>query len=271
MNDVQIVGVLNVTPDSYYDGGKFHDTQAAVRRAGEMLQEGVDIIDVGGESTGPGSKDVPEAEELQRTVGVIREIVREHPNAVVSIDTHRSEVAQQAIQVGAKMLNDVTAGRSDPDIFSVAAEADVDLVLMYSKDHTPRTTVADVQYDDVLESIAAFLGERKQTAIAAGVAQEKIILDPGMGHFVSSDPKYSFAVLARLSDLGKKLGAPIYVSPSRKSCLAGKENLPPNDRLPGTIAASVAAVLNGASFVRTHDVLAVRRACEIAQAIRESA
>ena len=249
----QIVGVLNVTPDSYFDGGKFNQVEAAVKRVGEMLADGADIIDIGGESTGPGSSDVSVEEELNRVILIIKAVKEEYPEAKISIDTYKSQVAKEAIESGAVMVNDVTAGRGDPELFSVVAPSDVSLVLMYSKDDTARTTIRDQKYDDVVSTIIEFLKERKSAAVDAGIAEDRIVIDPGMGHFVSSDPQYSFSILAELERL-KELNCPIYVSPSRKSFLAGQENLPPEDRLPATIAASALAVQNGATYIRTHDV-----------------
>lgn len=264
----KIVGVLNLTPDSYFDGGEYINLEDALRRTGEMLAEGADIIDIGGESTGPGSVDVSVEQELERTIPVIEAIRDEYPDAVLSIDTWKSVVAREALSAGVSIVNDVTAGRADAELFGVAAEANAQLVLMYSKDGTPRTTKDPKQYDDVITAIREFLEQRVVAAKAAGVAQESIILDPGMGHFISSDAQYSLAVLARLSELAA-LGYPLYLSPSRKSFLAGSEKLPPADRLPGTVAASAIAVLHGASYIRTHDIIQVRRGCEIAAGIRE--
>lgn len=229
-----------------------------------MLAEGADVIEIGGESTGPNSPDVPVEEELRRTIPVIREVKRMHPRAVIAIDTYKSRVALEAIAAGATMVNDVTAGRSDREMFqALAAASDVSLVLMYAKDRTPRTLIAERNYNDVVAEIATFLRERRNAAVAAGVPQESIILDPGLGHFVSSDAHYSFTILARLEEF-TPLQCPILVSPSRKSFLAGPENLKVADRLPGTIAASAIAVLHGARYVRTHDIAAVRRGCEVA-------
>lgn len=259
----QIVGIVNITPDSYVDGGKYVSVESAVERAGELLEEGGDIIEIGGESTGPGSLDVSLEEELGRTVPMIQAIKKAYPDARLSIDTWKSIVAREAIAAGVTMVNDVTAGRSDPAIFSIVAASDAKLVLMYAKDPTPRTTVQATTYDDVVATIMAFLSERKKAAIATGVKPDHIILDPGLGHFVSSDPQYSFTILAELERFAE-LGCPLFLSPSRKSFLAGLENLKVVDRLPGTIAASAIAVLHGATYIRTHDVQAVRRACEIA-------
>ena len=267
MKDLIIVGVLNVTPDSYFDGGKFNAVDAAVKRAGEMLKEGADIIEVGGESTGPGSEDVPEDEERKRTISIIKAIKKEYPDANISIDTYKSSIAKEAIAEGVMMVDDVTAGRQDPELFGAVVEAGVKLVLMYAKDDSPRTTIEEVQYDDVVVTVKEFLSSRKEEAMKAGVSEENIILDPGMGHFVSSDPQYSFDLLVGIPQL-TELGSPLFVSPSRKSFLAGSENLPAADRLPGTIAASALAVLNGATYIRTHDILLVRRGCEVALATR---
>lgn len=269
MERIQIIGIVNVTPDSYFDGGKFATVDAAVKHAGAMLQEGADWIEIGGESTGPNSKDVSLEEERARTMPVIKAIKEMYPKAQIAIDTYKASLAESAIAAGASMVNDVTAGRSDPAIFGVVQKRNTPIVLMYAKDPVPRTTVEARQYDDVIATVREFLEARKQAALAAGIAPDRIILDPGLGHFVSSDPNYSFEIIARLSELAE-LGSPLLLSPSRKSFLAGCENLKTIDRLPGTIAASAIAVLHGASYIRTHDVAPVRRGCEIAQAIRSS-
>ncbi len=282
---VSIVGILNVTPDSYFDGGKWNSLEMALKRAEEMIAEGADWIEVGGESTGPNSKDISFQEEIDRTIPVIKEIRNRWGSVNISIDTYKAEVAREAIVAGATMINDVTAGRGDEKMFAEVAKLVLShvegfaeacpehcrrvakLVLMYSKDPTPRTTISPVQYDDVMATIKEFLSERIDAAVAAGIPRDRIIIDPGLGHFVSSDPKYSFEIIARLEEL-LSLGCPIFLSPSRKSFLAGKEKLPPADRLPATIAASAIAVLHGASFIRTHDVAAVKRACTTAAEMR---
>ena len=262
MASFQIVGVLNVTPDSYHDGGRYTSVEHALLRAEEMLKAGADIIEIGGESTGPNSKEVSEEEEMDRVLPVIQAIRKAHPHAKLSIDTYRSSVAHAAIQEGVMMVNDVTAGRRDPRMFSVVKDSQALLVLMYAKDPTPRTTVDPAQYDDVVLTIKKFLAQRKERAIKEGIAAGRIVLDPGLGHFVSSDPRYSFEILARLEEFAD-LGCPLFVSPSRKSFLAGSENVKTADRLPGTIAASALAILNGAQYIRTHDPLHVRRGCEV--------
>lgn len=267
MQGLTIVGVLNLTPDSFYDGGKAMSSDAAVKRAGEMFQAGADVVEIGGESTGPGSPDVSAEDELKRTIDSIKAIKEAYPHGVLSIDTYKAEVAAKAIDAGVGMVNDVTAGRSDKQMFSTLAKyPEVPVVLMYSKDATPRTTVEAKYYDNVVDTVKSFLRERKDEAVHQGISADRIILDPGLGHFVSSNPEFSFQIIARLSEF-LELGSPLFISPSRKSFLEGKEKLPTAERLSGTIAASSLAVQNGASYIRTHDVLEVRRACEIAFAI----
>lgn len=270
MGNIRIVGILNVTPDSYVEHGAYASVEAAVARANEMLAEGADIVEIGGESTGPGSKDVDLAEELRRTIPSIRAIRAAHPTAVLSIDTYRADVARAAIAEGVTVVNDVTAGRFDQQMYSVVSSTNARIILMYAKDNTPRTTVEDRRYDDVMATVGAFLRERMQAAHNAGIAPDRIILDPGLGHFVSAIPAYSFEIIARLEELSS-LGCPILLSPSRKSFLAGAEKLPPSERLPGTIAASALAVLHGASYIRTHDVRPVRQAVEAAKQVLQSA
>lgn len=266
MVKVSIVGALNVTPDSYHDGGRYVNVDAAVVRAVQMLDDGADIIEIGGESTGPKSADVTEEEELRRVIPALQAIRSRLPSAKLGIDTYKSAVARAALRAGVMMINDVTAGRADPELLQVVAQSDASLVLMFSKDPSPRTTIAETQFEDVVATVKTFLHDRKEAAVAAGVSADRIILDTGLGHFVSSDARYSFAILARLREFAG-LGCPIFLSPSRKSFLAGSENLRTADRLPGTIAASAIAVLHGATYIRTHDVKEVRRGCEIAVAL----
>lgn len=226
--------------------------KSAVDRAGEMIEQGADIIEIGGESTGPGSIDVSPQEELSRTIETIKAIKEAYPDQKLSIDTYKSAVAEEAIKAGVNMVNDITAGRGDPEMFSVIAGSDVDYVLMYSKDTTARTTIENQQYDDVIMTISTFLEGRIAEAVAAGVDPSRIIIDPGLGHFVSAIPEYSFTIINHLSVFAEI--APVFISPSRKSFLAGPEKLSPADRLPATIKASFDCAKNGASYIRTHDV-----------------
>lgn len=242
------MGILNVTIDSFSDGGKYIELEKALRRALEMEKEGADIIDIGGESSGPGSKGINQETELKRTIPLIKEI-RKHSKIPISIDTTKAEIASQAIEAGANMINDVSAMRGDKQMAKVAAEKGCPIILMYSKDPSARTTVKETSYDDVLESIKEFLQERIKTARDMGIKRENIIIDPGMGHFISANPKYSLEVIARLSEL-KELGHPILIGLSRKSFLGGEIE----DRDKIGLPLTTIAYLNGASIIRTHNV-----------------
>ena len=245
------MGILNVTPDSFYDGGKFDVVENAIKRAREMAEEGADIIDVGGESTGPGSHNVNTEEELSRVIPIVEKI--RNSDFIISVDTYKAEVAAQAIEAGAMMINDVTAGRGDPEMLSVIADSGCDYIIMRGKDDSPRTTIKDLEYEDVIKTIHEFFEERIDAASKAGINREKIIIDPGLGHFVSSNPKYSWEILERLEEL-KDLGCRILVSPSRKSFTADSPGQPPSERLEGTLRATRIAVENGANIIRTHDI-----------------
>ncbi len=258
MTAVKIMGILNVTPDSFSDGGKFDGSE--VERALQMIEQGADIIDVGGESTGLGSKDVSLEEELGRVIPIIEGIRAQNKTVSISIDTWKSEVARQTVQVGATMVNDVTAFRGDPEMAKTVAKLNVPVVLMYSKDSTPRTTKNAVEYDDVMATIKIFLQERIAFAEKEGVAHENIIIDPGMGAFVSAEPKYSYEILARLREL-EDLDCPILVGTSRKSFLGGELE----DRLEGSLSTAMEAMMNGASILRVHDVDETRQMVDFAQ------
>ncbi len=267
-NRVGIVGIINVTPDSYVDGGKYQGHDALIRRAHECIQHGADIIEIGGESTGPGSRDVTADDEMKRVIPAVEAVRKALPDCWIAIDTWKSAVAKAAIESGADVINDITAGRGDDHMFKVLAEADCPCVLMYAKDPTARTTAEKRQYTDVISTIRDFLTDRLAIAHKAGIKAERIIVDPGLGHFVSSDPQYSFEILARLNEFAD-LG-PVMVSPSRKSFLAGSANNPPSKRLPATLAATMTAVQNGARFIRTHDVAETRNAIEVAIKVRDT-
>lgn len=243
-----IMGILNVTPDSFHDGGEYNTIEKAVERAKQMELEGADIIDIGGESTGPGSVDISEEEEIRRTIEVI-EAISKSVSIPISIDTYKSSVARKAIEAGATIINDITGLRGDPQIANVAAQYNTDLILMYGKDPTARTTIAEKQYEDVIETIITFFHSQIAQAKSADVDTSKIIIDPGMGHFLSSDPKYSFEVIAKIQQL-KKLGHTVLIGPSRKSFMGGNKE----GRLHKNTAINALCFYEGADIVRTHDV-----------------
>lgn len=247
-----IMGVLNLTPDSFSDGGKFNNQTQAVRRALQIEKDGADILDIGGESTGPNSKNVSLNEELRRVIPILKKI-RKQTKLPISIDTYKAEVARQALEEGADMINDVTALRGDKKMAKLAAKYKCPIVLMYSKDKTPRTTTQKKHYKDVIQTVENFLQKRIEYAKTQGISPKNIIIDPGMGQFVSAIPKYSFEIIARLNEL-KKLGYPILIGISRKSFLRGRLN----ERDEISAALSPIAYLNGANIIRTHDVKRIK-------------
>jgi len=264
---VALMGIVNVTPDSFSDGGLYLDPEQAIRHGHELAGAGADWLDVGGESTRPGSEGVSLEEELERVKPVVEALAgADGPGVPVSIDTSKAEVARQAAAAGAKMINDVTALKGDPDMPAVCAESGAEVCLMHMLGE-PRTMQEDPRYDDVVREVEAFLTERMQVAVDAGVAEDKIVLDPGIGF--GKTLEHNLALLRGLPDLAE-LGRPLLVGPSRKRFIgelsgsAGEAD----DRLPGTIAACIASAERGAAILRVHDVASVRQALEVAGAIR---
>jgi dihydropteroate synthase len=243
-----VMGVVNVTPDSFSDPGVNFDPADAVASARRMLDEGATIVDVGGESTRPGAEGVPTDEELRRVVPVLEQL----SGAPVSIDTSKAEVARRALELGAELVNDVTALRGDPALAEVVAESDAYLCLMHMQGE-PRTMQADPHYDDVVSEIAAFLEERLGAAVAAGIAEERICLDPGIGF--GKTVEHNFELVRRLDEL-TAFGRPVVIGFSRKSSL-GKLLGDPHATT-GSVAASVGAAVaayeRGATILRVHDV-----------------
>jgi dihydropteroate synthase len=237
----KIMGVLNVTPDSFSDGGRF-ESEDLVEVARQMVLDGAEILDIGGESTGPGSVDVSLEEELRRVVPAVRAVKAALPEVLVSVDTWKSEVAEAALEAGAGMVNDITAGRGDERIFEVVARFGVPMILMYSKDSGPRTSGGKVEYEDVMNTVKKFLQERAELAKSYGV--ERVILDPGMGAFVSGEAKYSYEIIDRVEELSGE----VLIGTSRKGFLG-------EDRDGGTLATT--CWLKGrVDYLRVHDVLA---------------
>lgn len=262
---VLVMGIVNVTPDSFSDGGRYLDPGAALGRCGELLAGGADLLDLGAESTRPGSTPVPAAEQWRRLEPVLAGLARERPGAVVSVDTRSAEVAGRALAAGARVVNDVSA-LADPDMAAVVARAGAGLVLMHMRG-TPETMQRDTTYADVTREVAMVLAARMAAARAAGVAPEQVALDPGIGFAKSAEG--SLELLARLPEL-VALGRPVLVGVSRKSFLArltGDEG-PPAERVPASLAAAAIAVLHGAAVLRVHDVAATVRAAKVALAAR---
>ncbi len=257
----RLMGVVNVTPDSFSDGGLYLDADAAVAHGGELVREGADILDVGGESTRPGAEAVDAETERARTEPVVAALAA--AGHTVSIDTSKRSVAAAALDAGAAIVNDVTALRADPEIGSLCAERGAGLILMHMQGD-PRTMQEDPHYDDVVDDVKAFLAERLAAAVAAGVAEERIWLDPGIGFGKTLD--HNLELLRRLGEL-RGLGRPLVVGTSRKSFIGKVDGSATDARLGGTIASSVLAAAEGADVLRVHDVAAAAQAAKVAAAI----
>jgi dihydropteroate synthase len=259
-----VMGVLNVTPDSFSDGGKFAGQEAAVEHGLAMERAGADFIDIGGESTRPGAQTVPLEEELQRVLPVTAALAPRLTTAVISIDTYKAEVARRALAAGARMVNDISGLRFDPELKAVVAEQGVPVVLMHIQG-TPRSMQQSPAYRDVVREIGQYLGESMALGAQAGIARERMVIDPGIGF--GKTREHNLEILRRLREL-ETLGAPILVGASRKSFIGLTLDLPVHQRLAGSLAAACAAVLHGAHIVRVHDVAETVQAVKIIDAIR---
>jgi dihydropteroate synthase len=259
--DVQIMGILNVTPDSFSDGGRFLDVAAAVAHGLALAADGAAIIDVGGESTRPGAEAVSADEELRRVVGVIEGLVAAGAGAAISIDTSKTEVARAALDAGASFVNDVTALTADGMAELVAARG-VECCLVHMQGE-PRTMQRDPRYGDVVAEVREFLAARVEAVHAAGVARERILVDPGIGF--GKTVEHNLALLDRLDEIAS-LGQRVLIGTSRKSFLGRLARRDDDERLAGTIATNVIALLRGASVFRVHDVAPVADALAVAAA-----
>jgi dihydropteroate synthase len=259
-----IVGILNVTPDSFSDGGDFLDPEAAAEHAAAMLDEGADMLDVGGESTRPGSDPVSQEEEIRRVVPVLERILSVRPEAVISVDTYRAGTVTAALEAGASLVNDVTALRGDPRMVSAIEEAACPVILMHMQGD-PKTMQKDPHYEDVVREVRDFLAERTEYAVAAGVRPENIIVDPGIGF--GKNLEHNLVLLHNLDEI-VDLGFPVLIGASRKSFIGriiGVQEA--RDRVSGTVATTVLAYEQGATFFRVHDVRANREALAVAEAV----
>ena len=260
-----VMGILNVTPDSFSDGGRFLDRAAAVAHATRMVDDGADILDVGGESTRPGSTAVSVDEELERVRPVIERLAELHPAIPISIDTRKASVAAEAIAAGATIVNDVSGG-ADPDMFDVVRERDAAVVLMHMRGE-PTTMQEAPRYDDVVGEVHEYLRQRIEAAELAGIDPERIAIDPGIGF--GKDLAHNLELMRRV-DVLLDLRRPVLVGPSRKRFLGTILDVPEDDRVEGTIGAVVWLVSRGAHLVRVHDVKEVVRAVRVADAIAKA-
>jgi dihydropteroate synthase len=260
--DFQVMGVVNVTPDSFSDGGRFLEPVAAVAHGARLAAEGAAILDIGGESTRPGAEAVGPEEELRRVVPVVEGLAAARTGSQLSIDTSKADVAGAALDAGATYVNDVTAFRADPAIAGLVAERDVECCLMHMLGE-PRTMQEDPRYDDVVSDVKAFLEQRLAFAVAEGVPEERVTLDPGIGF--GKTLEQNLELLRRLEEIAA-IGRPVMVGTSRKSFLGKLTGRGVDDRLAGTIATNVLAYARGATVFRVHDVAPVRDALTVAAA-----
>jgi len=263
-SEVKILGILNLTPDSFYDGGRYHTVNEALRHAGRMLEEGADIIDIGAFSSRPGAEIPDVTEERRRLMPVLKELVKHFPSALFSIDTFRSDIAREAVAEGAGMINDISAGRWDGRMFETIAALDVPYILMHMKG-TPRTMQQRPGYTDVVREVRDFFIRRIEELSAFGF--DKIILDPGFGF--GKTLLHNYQLLAGLEEL--RIGNyPVLAGISRKSMLYKLLDISPDEALSATSAAHCLAILNGADYIRVHDVNEAKQVIEICKIYRKA-
>jgi dihydropteroate synthase len=263
VSEVKLMGVVNVTPDSFSDGGLYFDSGTAVEHGRVLAAAGAAILDVGGESTRPGAEAVPAEEELRRVVPVIEGLAALGSGAVISVDTSKAAVAAAALDAGATIVNDVTALRGDAEMAGLVADRNAGVVLMHMAGD-PRTMQIDPHYDDVVAEVREFLAERLAFATAAGIAEERIWLDPGIGFGKTAE--HNFELLRGLPELAT-LGRPLVVGTSRKSFIGRADGSDTDERLGGTIATSVLAAASGAAVLRVHDVAEMAQGLRMASAV----
>jgi dihydropteroate synthase len=260
----RLMGIVNVTPDSFSDGGLFLDAEAAIAHGRALAADGADILDVGGESTRPGADDVGADEELRRVAPVVAALAGEGgAGPAVSIDTSKAVVTEAALDAGASIVNDVTALRGDAELAGLLAERECEVVLMHMLG-TPRTMQDDPRYDDVVADVKAFLAERIEVAVGAGIDEERILVDPGIGFGKTAE--HNLELLRRLDEL-RELGRPVVVGASRKSFLGRITGREVDERVGGSVAANTLALAAGADVLRVHDVAAAREALMTAEVI----
>lgn len=260
-----VMGIVNVTPDSFSDGGNLTGTDAAVKYAERLIEDGADILDIGGESTRPGAHKVSIDEEIARTAPIVRTLRERGCTAPISIDTMKSEVAVAALDAGANILNDVTAGEHDDGMFRLCAARGCTLILMHMRG-TPRDMQRQTEYADVVSEVRDYLQARVESAAAAGVARENVWIDPGFGF--AKLPEHNCELVAKLGEIAA-LGLPVLLGASRKSTLGHLTGRPVTDREPESLAAALIGALNGASVLRVHEPGPVRRALAVAQAMTQ--
>ena len=259
-----VMGIVNVTPDSFSDGGKFFSPEVAINHASKLITQGADIIDIGGESTRPGAEQVSESEELKRVIPVIEKIRTDNPTILISIDTTKASVAKHAVEAGANIINDVSGLSFDNNMAGIVQSLYVPVVIMHMKGN-PQNMQLNPKYKDIVNEILDFFEMKIKIAIQSGINRSMIILDPGIGFGKTTE--HNFELLSRLNEFNV-LELPIMIGPSRKSFIGITLDLPPEDRVEGTAAAVSAGVMNGANIVRVHDVKSMKRVVKIIEKVR---
>ena len=261
-----VMGIVNVTPDSFSDGGEFYSSKDAIAHASKLINEGADIIDIGGESTRPGATEISSSDELKRVIPVIQGIRSNNPDILISIDTTKAIVAKEAVEVGANIINDVSGLSFDSQMPMTVASLDVPIIIMHMKGN-PRNMQKNPEYKDIIDEILNYFKERIKIATKAGIDREMIILDPGIGF--GKTVEHNFQILSKLNKFNK-LELPLLIGPSRKSFIGLTLNLSPEDRVDGTAATVAIGVNNGARIVRVHDVEKMKRVVIITDRIRNA-
>lgn len=261
-----VMGIVNVTPDSFSDGGKFYSTKDAIAHASKLIFEGADIIDIGGESTRPGANEISSSDELRRVIPVIRGIRSNNPDILISIDTTKAIVAKKAVEVGANIINDVSGLSFDSQMPKTVASLNAPIIIMHMKGN-PRNMQKNPEYKDLINDILYYFKERIKIATKAGINKKMIILDPGIGF--GKTVEHNFQILSKLNKFNK-LELPLLIGPSRKSFIGLTLNLAPEDRIDGTAATVALGVNNGARIIRVHDVEKMKRVVTIADKIRNA-
>jgi len=262
---VAVMGILNLTPDSFYDGGRYRTEKEILKRVEQMIEEGADIIDIGGESTRPGSDRVSVEEELRRTIPYLRKI-RDLFDIPLSIDTYKAKVAKEAIEAGAEMVNDISGLRFDPEMAEVISSKNASVVLMHIKG-TPKNMQDNPFYESLMDEIISYLRKSLEIALKAGIDFDRIVIDPGIGF--GKTVEHNLFILKNLEEL-RILRRPILIGVSRKSFIGKVLDLPVEERLFGSLAATSVAVMNGARIVRCHDVRETRQVIDLVDAILKS-
>ncbi|MBI88951.1 MAG: dihydropteroate synthase [Candidatus Marinimicrobia bacterium] len=260
------MGILNVTPDSFSDGGKYLNVDKALSHCRNLIKDGADIIDIGGESTKPGSELISPEEEIERVIPVLKKIQSFSKDTIISIDTTKSKVAKKAIEFGADIINDVSGLSFDAKMSEVVSDYDVHIIIMHMKG-TPKNMQINPKYDFLINEISSFFNEKIKMAINSGIKKDRIIIDPGIGF--GKTINHNFQILNKLNDFSA-FGLPIMIGPSRKSFIGLTLDLPIDERIEGTSASVTAGIMNGARIVRVHDVKEIKRVVKIADRIRKA-